>query len=106
MFITMITSNAIHEITESQHKCKFNKTHNRECGLNGHFCDQQRDLSSRNCFDTGRTQNSKPRTRKLRIFFTESKYPTFRQKMSMHNQVGPQGWFPQNIERSTYDQPI
>ncbi len=30
----------------------------------------------------------------LRIFFTKSKYPTFRQKNSMHNQVGPQGWFP------------
>ena len=30
----------------------------------------------------------------LRIFFTKSKYPTFRPKTSMHNQVGPQGWFP------------
>ncbi len=35
----------------------------------------------------------------LRIFFTKSKYPTFRQKISMDNQVGLQGWFPQNIER-------
>ncbi len=26
----------------------------------------------------------------LRIFFTKSKYPTFRQKNSMHNQVEPQ----------------
>ncbi len=27
-----------------------------------------------------------------------SKYPTFRQKSSMHNQIGPQGWFPKKIE--------
>ncbi len=35
----------------------------------------------------------------LRIFFTKSKYPTFRHKSSMHHQVGSQGWFHQNIER-------
>ena len=34
----------------------------------------------------------------LRIFFTKSKYPTFRQKTSMNNQVRPQGWLPQNME--------
>ncbi len=33
------------------------------------------------------------RKRQLRIFFTKSKYPTFRQETSMHHQVGSQGWF-------------
>ena len=49
----------------------FVEIHNGECGLGGHFCDQQRDhgpsvtaaMSSHlNLFPHGRTQNPEPRS--------------------------------------------